>query len=98
MWQFHPSDRQREWHSAAVRYRFELEDLLDLSPSLDPRLERIEEELALISEVYCGARRLASIETGLPATAFPETCPYTIDQILDPDFLPGPVRDEDLQP
>ena len=31
----------------------------------------------------------ASGETGLPKTVFPETCPYTIDQILDPTFLPG---------
>jgi len=31
----------------------------------------------------------ASGETGLPKSAFPQACPYTIEQILDPDFLPG---------
>jgi hypothetical protein len=34
-----------------------------------------------------GVREEAA-ETGLRAATFPKTCPYTIDQVLDPDFLP----------
>ena len=34
-----------------------------------------------------GVREEAA-ETGLGAGMFPKTCPYTIDQLLDPDFLP----------
>ena len=28
------------------------------------------------------------IETGLPPSEFPSKCPFTVEQILDPDFLP----------
>jgi hypothetical protein len=30
----------------------------------------------------------ASGETGLPESAFPPECPYTVEQMLDQDFLP----------
>jgi hypothetical protein len=30
----------------------------------------------------------AITETRLPELAFPDACPYTIGQILDPEFLP----------
>ena len=34
------------------------------------------------------ARLLAQNETGLPLSTFPETCPWTHEQILDDDFWP----------
>jgi hypothetical protein len=97
-WQFQPDQRSRSWLSTIERCRADLDDIFRQSPSLDPLNSHREDWPALATTLYERARRLAVAETGLPATAFPETCPYTIDQILDPDFLPGPVRDEDLQP
>jgi Domain of unknown function DUF29 len=29
-------------------------------------------------------------ETGLPRATFPETCPWSLEQLLDEDFLPEP--------
>ncbi len=29
-------------------------------------------------------------ETGLPLVTFPEACPWTVEQVLDEDFLPEP--------
>jgi hypothetical protein len=31
-------------------------------------------------------------ETMLPEAAFPEDCPYTIEQVLDLKFFPGPAE------
>ena len=42
----------------------------------------------VLDEEYTIAREKAAAETGLRAATFPKTCPYTIDQVLDPDFLP----------
>ena len=37
---------------------------------------------------YSTAREQAAAETALPRSVFPETSPYTVEQALDPDFLP----------
>ena len=39
-------------------------------------------------EAYADARARASAETGLPEGTFPRTSPYSLEQALDPDFLP----------
>jgi hypothetical protein len=38
--------------------------------------------------VFVEAYADASAETGLPDGAFPETAPYSLEQTLDPEFLP----------
>jgi len=60
----------------------EIAKVIKRSPSLKdhPAKSYLEEyELAVLK---------ASGETGLPTDAFPKTCPYTIEQILDRDFFP----------
>jgi hypothetical protein len=52
------------------------------SPSLRTYLGEI------LEEEYRLARRKAAAETGLPISTFPEECPFTIEQVLDRDFLP----------
>ena len=39
-------------------------------------------------ESYADAREQASAETGLAAANFPDESPYTLEQALDPRFLP----------
>lgn len=39
---------------------------------------------------YQAARREASRQTGLPLATFPDTCPWTLAQILDHAFFPEP--------
>ena len=38
--------------------------------------------------VYEKARKIAIDKTGLPANTFPPQCPFTIEEVLHPDFLP----------
>jgi hypothetical protein len=44
--------------------------------------------VAVFAEAYADAREQASAETGLPVATFPYQCPYTLDEALDPQFLP----------
>lgn len=46
----------------------------------------------LVTSVYADAVELASDESNLPLNTFPESCPYTIDQLLDKYFYPNVVE------
>lgn len=81
-WQYQPSHRSRSWQNTLTVQRGELSDLLEDSPSLRAELEQY------IDRAYARARLLAEDETGLQASAFPSDCPYALEAILDPAFLP----------
>ena len=44
--------------------------------------------LAIIDKAYQKARKNALRKSKLSLTLFSETCPHSIDKILDPDWLP----------
>jgi len=44
----------------------------------------------ILAESYTRARRDTARQTGLPLSTFPEACPWTPEQILDPNFFPEP--------
>jgi hypothetical protein len=44
---------------------------------------------ALVAQVYRRAARQAARETKLPVSTFPADCPYTMDQLRDPDWMPS---------
>ena len=83
-WQYQPSRRQqgRSWATTIVNARSEIADLVERSPGLEPHVE------PLLHKAYPTARRLAEIQTRLPLTTFPATCPWTLEQVLDDDFFP----------
>jgi hypothetical protein len=83
-WQYQPTMRQtgHSWRYSIINARTELEVLFSDSPSLQRQLPD-----SLPTE-YTRARRLAHGETGLPVTAFPEQCPWTVEQLLNTDFFP----------
>lgn len=81
-WQYQPSHRSHSWQNTLTVQRGELSDLLEDSPSLRAELEQY------IDRAYARARLLAEDETGLQASAFPSDCPYALEAILDPAFLP----------
>lgn len=83
-WQFQPKQRDGNgsWLGTIREQRGRIALLLEESPSL-----RRQPALVLDRE-YRNARLDAHDETKLALGTFPETCPYTIDQILDPDFFP----------
>ncbi|WP_269153909.1 DUF29 family protein [Methylobacterium currus] len=61
-----------------------LDDLVTMSPSLRAWPTEV------LGMVYRLARVRAADETGLPERTFPPGCPYTLAQILDERFHPGP--------
>jgi len=81
-WQLQPEKKSRSWERTIASQRAELGQLLEDSPSLrvkvPPNLRRI----------YQRSVGLAVLETGLPKDQFPAECPFTVEQILDPEFLP----------
>ena len=81
-WQLQPRRRSRHWESTILSQRVEIEGILEQSPSLLPK---INDHLA---ENYKDAVRLAVIETGLSLGRFPGECPFTVEQLLDREFLP----------
>ena len=84
-WQFQPTRRSRSWRSTIRTQRRRIERVLEESPSL-------RREVAELSrEEYAAARESASAETGFALGTFPQSLPYTPEQILDNDFYPGPI-------
>lgn len=82
-YQFQSARRSRSWLSTIEEQRQQLSLVFRDSPSL---LKSYAPEI--FQESYRYARRKASAETHLGLEAFPETCPYTLAQVLDEDFLP----------
>jgi DNA-binding transcriptional regulator YdaS (Cro superfamily) len=81
-WSHQPAQRSGGWASTIIEQRARLLKRLQESPSLRAYPGEVRDE------EYAIAREKAAAETGLRAGTFPKTCPYTIDQVLDPDFLP----------
>jgi len=83
-WQFQPERQGASWRLSISNARDEIGELLVDSPSFRRHLP------ALVFQQYPKAGRNAADETGLPKSHFPETCPYTVAQILDEDWWPTP--------
>jgi Domain of unknown function DUF29 len=81
-WQFQSEKQTASWRLSIRNARQEIEDLVADSPSLQTRPA---EQLAT---VYKKARENAADETELPIKTFPMECPYTIEQVLDGNWLP----------
>jgi hypothetical protein len=81
--QFQPEQRSSGWRGSIVERRQRLRDDFEESPSLRPHAAEV------FVRAYGDAREQASTETGLPIRTFPASSPYTLDQTLDPKFLPA---------
>lgn len=81
-WQDQPEYRSNSWRSAMREQRCSIDRLLKTNPSLQPFL------LEAFQLAYADGVDLAIQETNLPDASFPETCPYSLEQVLDPAFLP----------
>ncbi|MGK7957000.1 MAG: DUF29 domain-containing protein [Crocosphaera sp.] len=81
-WQYQQNLRSASWKNTIDEQRNSITDLLDDSPSLKPYLTEI------IHQSYSRGRKAAINETGLSTNTFPSECCYTIEQILDDNFLP----------
>ena len=77
------------WLRTIIEQRRRLRRLLIQSPSLRPTVP------AVLAESYPYVRKRASLETRLPLAMFPETCPWTPEQMLDAEFWPESERPPD---
>jgi len=75
-WDYQPERRKRSWQSTIITQRKEIKRLLKDNPGLKSNVRET------LPETFLDAAEIASAETGLPETAFPTTCPYTVDQIM----------------
>jgi hypothetical protein len=82
-WQHQSDKRKGGWKSSIIEHRVRLLKLIAESPSLRAYPGEV------LPEEYGFARQKASDETGLPESHFPESCPFTIQQVMDHDFYPG---------
>ena len=81
-WQYQPEQHTGEIKASIRRHRYQIRDDLKVSPSLTTYLSEI------WLESYQEARLQASDETKSAIATFPEQCPYTIENILNTDYLP----------
>jgi hypothetical protein len=81
-WRHQPAYRGRSWILTIKEQRRQLERHLRDNPSLRSRMDEF------VAEAYGDAVLVAAGETGLDESAFPESCPYTWEQIANPEFLP----------
>jgi len=90
-WHFQPELRCRPWQSTISEQRVHIEGVIEDSPSLSAFPEDA------LDWAYRGAIRKAAEETKLAQDIFPTVCPYTIEQVLAYDFMPGrPWHPDDL--
>ncbi|MBN4006048.1 DUF29 domain-containing protein [Nostoc sp. LPT] len=82
-WQFQPEKRSNSWLGTIREQRIQIKLLLQDSASLKPYLDEV------FFSVYELGLALAIRETELGENVFPEICPYTLDQTLNPKFLPN---------
>ncbi len=81
-WEHQPSMRSNSWKLSIENARQSIEDGIEDSPSLKPKLE----DDAFIARAYTKARRTAAIETGLALADFPEQCVFSKLQLFKNDF------------
>ena len=81
-WEFQPQLRTTSWDITIARERHNIAAREESNPALKERAR------SLVEDVYRSAVREAAKETGLPRDAFPFDCPYSLDQLRDPDWMP----------
>jgi hypothetical protein len=78
-----PQKRSSSWLETIDEQRDGIAELIEDSPSL--RVFPAE----ILDRAYPAARRKAARQTRLPEREFPEHCPFDIEAVLDPRWLPG---------
>jgi hypothetical protein len=81
-WQFQPDKRSNSWLGTIREQRVQIRLLLQDSPSLKAYLEEV------FLAAYELGLALAIQKTQLGEQVFPEECPYTSEQVINPQFLP----------
>ncbi|WP_414586652.1 DUF29 domain-containing protein [Scytonema sp. PCC 10023] len=80
-WQFQPEKRNNSWLSTIREQRVQIKLLLQDSPSLKLYLDEV------FLAAYELGLALAIRETQFGEQLFPEICPYTPEQTMNPEFM-----------
>jgi hypothetical protein len=81
-WGYQPAERVGSWRPPIRTARREIAAVLADSPSLRDQVP------GMLLAGYTEARLDVSDATGLPLSTFPETCPWTPEQVLEAAFWP----------
>ncbi|MGB8698124.1 MAG: DUF29 domain-containing protein [Thermosynechococcaceae cyanobacterium] len=81
-YQYQPERRTKSWARTISNCRDKIQDCLEDTPSL----HRLLQDPTWLEKQYRRGRRDAAKETQKPLELFPSECPYTVEQILDPNF------------
>jgi len=73
---------KNKWRSTLIEQRCRILLLLEDSPSTRSKI------LPYAIKHYPEARRMAAVETRMAIEAFPPQLPYSVEQLLDHDFMP----------
>jgi hypothetical protein len=87
-WDRQPDQRANRWRSTVAEQRRRIHRLLLDSPGLKHEVEPI------CRAVYPDAVQGAAIETRLSEGAFPQTLPYTVEQIFERELPAGELPDQ----
>ena len=83
-WRFQSRRRSRSWALSVTEARDQIAQVIRESPSLTNH------PTAVLAEAYAAGRRMAAAETGLKN--LPTECPWSVEELLQHDFWPGPER------
>ena len=81
-WQFQPQQRSKSRIATIIEQRQEVQELIADNPSLKSYL------VEAIEKAYQKGILLVAKETPLSLDDLPAQCPYTLDQVMDPNFYP----------
>ena len=81
-WRFQPSGRSSSWRASIRIQRIDLAAHMKDNPSLKAILREA------MATAFEGAVIEAAEETRIPETAFPATCPWSYEDIMNPEFWP----------
>ena len=79
---YQPQRKSSSWRRTIINQRTEIDVLLIGNKSLGNELPEC------FADAYLRALKSAQKETGLDLAVFPVDCPWSLEQILDPDWLP----------
>jgi len=82
-WAYQPEKRKADWKGSIVEHRDRINEVISDSSSLRRYPGSV------LAREYVSARLTAAGQTGLPERILPDKCPYTIEQVLDPNFWPA---------
>jgi hypothetical protein len=85
-YRYQPRRRSSAWLGTIGEQRSRIATVIDDSPSLRAFPHWV------LDKCYAEARSRAAVETGLPESDFPEHCPFTVEEVLDPRWLPGRTK------